>query len=209
MGQDLTEIKIMVRKIKRVKTFLIINYLILMISLSFLISCGDGFETEQEFSWSTFPSISFALNLETLVPYKGWFNLDSLDSQLTIKIKFYGPHSEKRYLQVLNHRESCIDLRRMNRQFTLSEIRNENSSLGKLVLFLDSRMNDQLDEFDKLPRMRRRGSYYFSRSADLNYLERWGLLDRMGPSFKQAIIIIFEIDPLTFLLRPVACGVIN
>ncbi len=199
----------MVRKIKRVKTFLIINYLILMISLSFLISCGDGFEQEKEFSWSRFPSVSFGLNLETLVPYKGWFKLDSLDSQLTIKIKFYGPYTEKRYLQVLNHRESCIDLRRILRQFTLSEIQNEDSSLGQFVLFLDSKMNDQFDEMDKLPKMRRRGSYYFSRSADLNYLERIGLLDSVGSSFRQAIIIIFEIDPLTFLLKPVACGVIN
>ena len=199
----------MVRKIKRVKTFLIINYLFLMISLSFLISCGDGFEAEKEFSWSTFPSVSFDFNLDTPTPYKGWFKLDSRESQLTIKIKFYGPHTEKRYLQVLNHRESCIDLRRIQRQFTLSEIQNEDSSLGQLVLFLDSKMNDQFDEMDKLLKMRRRGSYYFSRSADLNYLERIGVLDSVGSSFRQAIIIIFEIDPVTFLLKPVACGVIN
>ncbi len=199
----------MVRKIKRVKTFLIINYLILIICLSFLFSCGDGFEAEQEFSWSTFPSVSFGFNLEAIVPYKGWFKLDSLDSQLTIKIKFYGPLSEKRYLQVLNHRESCIDLRSTQRQFTLSEIQEQDTSFGKFVFFLDSKINDQFDEINKLPKMRRRGSYYFSRSADLNYLERRGLLDRVGASFKQAIIIIFEIDPLTFLLRPVACGVIN
>ncbi len=199
----------MVRKIKRVKTFLIINYLILIISLSFLYSCGNGFEAEKEFSWSTFPSVSFNFNLDALFPYKGWFKLESQDSQLTIKIKFYGPHTEKRYLQVLNHRQSCIDLRKVKREFTLSEIRNEESSLGKLILFLDSKMNDYLDEMDKLPKMRRRGSYYFSRSADLNYLERIGLLDSVGARFREAIIIIFEINPVTLLLKPVACGVIN
>jgi hypothetical protein len=190
------------------------NFFIMLVSLfkfvlnlsGFLIlfSCGNGFDLEQEITHVSYSNEEYRAELKSHKKFSGFLKLSIIDSQLSLRVKLFGPPSDHQFLQVLHQKVSCPQLQEFQ-TVSWNDFNFRVDNFGKVQLFLDSLINHSLESIGPFPKMRRNGSYYFSRAADLRFLYPAG----MRTPLSEMILIIYQYDSLDHDLVPVACGKIR
>jgi hypothetical protein len=169
-----------------------------------LFSCGDGFDEEKELNHVSYSNEEYRAELKSHKKFSGFLKLSIFDSQLSVRVKLFGPPSDHQFLQVLHQKGSCPQLQEFE-AMRWNDLSSRIDDFGKIQLFLDSFINHSLESLGRFPKMRRNGSYYFSRAADLRFLYPAG----MQTSLSEMILMIYQYDSSDHDLVPVACGEIR
>jgi hypothetical protein len=169
-----------------------------------LSSCGAGFDFKEESTQVSYINEEYQAELKSNKNFSGFLKISIVDFQLSVRIKLFGPRSELKFLQVLHQRGICPQWQDFQ-SVEWNDLNSQMNYFGKVMLYLDSRINHQFESLGRFPKMRRNGSYYFSRAADLRSLYPAGL----EVPLREMILMIYQYDSLDHDLVPVACGEIR
>ena len=169
-----------------------------------LSSCGDGFYYQKKHTHVSYLNEEYQAELKSNKKFSGFLKMSIIDFQFSARIKLFGPRSEHHFLQILHQKGSCPRWQDFQ-SVGWNDLNSQINKFGKVMLYLDSRINHQFESLGRLPKIRRSGSYYFSRAADVRTLYPAGI----DISLSEIIVMIYQYDSLDHDLLPVACGEIR
>lgn len=174
--------------------------------LLLLFSCGQGFQRLEKNDLISFTDTQYLSDIKTPNKEIGWAKVHSVNSQLLVKIKLFGPPSEHKHLQVLHQNQSCASFLTLHDELFFTHLGEAENKFGKVVLIFDAKINHRLDSIKDLPKIKKRGFYHYYRAADINILYLLGMEEFVKFELENQILMIYKFESENLQFHPIACG---
>ena len=137
--------------------------------------CGKGFEEENKIQFEVYAR-NYIATLKPINRYfrnsKATLKASVAENQLWVRVFYFGSNSDNAFIQLIHSGSSCPNSKSDTNHDGHVDFEEAVAASGRIFIPLDANLSSRFRGLDKFPSARKKGKYYYSESANFEFMVR-------------------------------------